>query len=144
MNAVTLRKGRNTAGSGHGGSTMMSMYSDLLAASVSALEDIGDASAGEHLARLIDARRRLSAVAPTIGPATPAAALAAHIDYDVALISFCAARGIVTHPERFGTPGTERRRLEAELARGGVDLDALESASSLTSPAGDRSGESAR
>ena len=148
MSTVARRKGLDTAGSGHVESAMTSMYSDLLAASVAAMpEDAGDVSAGELLAVLIDARRRLSAASPTIGPSTPAAALAAHIDYDVALITFCAARGIVTDPDRFGSPGSERRRLERALAQMGVDLEALDDAAvgpaAPTTLGGDRSDEPA-
>ncbi|HUI03548.1 MAG TPA: hypothetical protein VLZ77_08395 [Acidimicrobiales bacterium] len=149
MSTVALRKGPDGAGGGHVGSTMMSMYSDLLAATLSTRpEEPGDASAGELLAALIDARRRLAAVSPTVGPSTPTTALAAHIEYDAALIAFCEARDIDTHPDRFGTPGSERRRLEEELARAGIDVEALTHASGgpapPTSPGRDRSDERAR
>jgi len=51
-------------------------------------------------------------------------ALAAEIAYDRALICLAAQRGIDVTPINFAHPKIERDRLEAELLRQGIDLEA--------------------
>lgn len=103
----------------------MSMYADLLAASC----DQPMVSADEHrdvgllLARAIASRRGLST--PPGSGAGPEGNLAANIDYDLALLRLCLARGIDADPRRFDRPIEERGRLEAELAKRGIDLAEL-------------------
>jgi hypothetical protein len=79
----------------------------------------------ELLTRALECRRRLRA-----SPASTASAddLALQLDYDLALLRLCQARGIDCDPDGFGRPLAERRRLEDELARSGVDLKSFDSA----------------
>jgi hypothetical protein len=112
-------------------STVMSMYSDLLAASLEGTspEDTSvpaQAATGEMLVHLLECRHRLVAVADPARPPTSPADLAVHLDYDRALVTFCRARGIHTDPSRFAVLHRERRRLEEELLGLGVDLEALD------------------
>jgi hypothetical protein len=51
-------------------------------------------------------------------------ALAAEIGYDRALVCLAAQCGIDVTPTNFAHPRIERQRLELELARRGVDLEA--------------------
>jgi hypothetical protein len=51
------------------------------------------------------------------------ASLAAEVAYDRALISLAAVHGIDVHARNFAHPGIERVRLEAALARQGIDLE---------------------
>jgi hypothetical protein len=51
--------------------------------------------------------------------------LVAEVRYDRALMSLAAAKGIDVSPHNFCHPQIERCRLEAALARLGIDLDAL-------------------
>lgn len=102
------------------------MYAELLvtsfqsAGNTDALSDIGDL-----LARLISCRNRLQRPATPEGE--PIGDLAANIDYDLALLRLCSARGIVCNPGWFDRPIVERCRLESELAGRGVDLDDFDS-----------------
>lgn len=100
----------------------MSMYAELLAASFD--EQLASAAAtpvSDLLAHVIACRRVLADSSP---PGTgPEGDLAANIEYDLALLRLCASRGIDGDPHRFDRPREERARLEAELARRGVDLD---------------------
>ena len=105
--------------------TLMSMYSDLLAAS---LDDpvTPDTPPGELLVELLDCRRRLVASSDPTRPPRSAADLAVHLAYDRSLIEFCRARGIDTDPSRFSDLHRERHRLEDELARMGLELEPVD------------------
>jgi hypothetical protein len=125
--AVVKREG------GFGGAPM-SMYAELLAASFDECSAQGEETpeVGDLLARAIASRHRLTA-----GPAAdagPEGDLATNIEYDLALLGLCAARGIEGHPRRFDRPGEERRRLEEELAKRGIDLEELGSDGAVRSP----------
>ena len=109
-------------------SNVMSMYSDLLAASLDESLVLEDAPAGEMLVMLLASRDRLTGSSqPALAPKS-AADLAVHLAYDRALITFCRARGIESDPSRFSDLHHERSRLEGELERMGVDLKSLAAA----------------
>jgi hypothetical protein len=101
----------------------MSMYAELLAASLDQRPAEGGQEVGDLLAEVIACRQRLGTSSSAV--ASPEGDLASNIDYDLALIRLAAARGIDTDPCGFDRPGEERRRLEQELARRGVDLNEL-------------------
>jgi hypothetical protein len=104
----------------------MSMYSELLIASFQAQPTLesGRATPGHLLAHLLWCRKRLWSSTIRSGK-EPEVDLATNLDYDVTLLRFCAARGIVSDPTRFVAPLLERRRLEMELREVGIDLDVL-------------------
>lgn len=108
-----------------------SMYSELLAESLRhqrAGEERSRSSPAALLAEAVECRHRLvhlSAPAGTGpgGAVSSADSLALQLEYDLALLRLCAARGIECDPSRFVQPPAERRRLEDTLAALGVDLD---------------------
>jgi len=105
--------------------TVMSMYSDLLAASIDNSAPRDEVPAGELLVRLVESRRRLEEGVNPMDPPKSAEDLALHLDYDRALLTFCRARGIDTDPSRFSDLHRERHRLEEELVRVGLDVASL-------------------
>ena len=92
-------------------SAVMSMYSDLLAASLEEASGAPEPAGAEMLVHLLECRHRLAAVADPAGPPATAADLAVHLDYDRALVTFCRARGVATDLSRFGVLHRERHRL---------------------------------
>jgi hypothetical protein len=103
----------------------MSMYADLLAASLPQPIAPGEqvSELGALLALLLAARIRLGERRSGAGAEGD---LATNIEYDLALLRLCAARGVDVDPGRFDRPGEERARLERELALRGMDLGELE------------------
>ena len=104
----------------------MAMYRDLLAASLDESQVGEDTPPGEMLVRLLDSRRRLVDSSAPGRPPRSVGDLAVHLAYDRALVTFCRARGIDTDPSRFSDPHRERRRLEKELVRMGIDIEGLQ------------------
>jgi hypothetical protein len=102
----------------------MSMYAELLVASLGQSITPGERASevGALLAQLLAARLRLGERQAGAGPEGD---LAANIEYDLALLRLCAARGVDADPRRFDRPGQERARLEGELALRGTVLDEL-------------------
>jgi hypothetical protein len=105
----------------------MSMYAELLVMSFLQRASNGDplSDVGDLLSRLLSCRKRLHP--PTVRDGGAAGDLAANIDYDLALLRLCSARGIRCDPVWFDRPILERCRLESELAGCGVDLGAFDS-----------------
>jgi hypothetical protein len=107
---------------------MMSMYSELLAASLRSTDPARDGAATTEVALLSElaaCRRDLTRARPAEaagGGADASADIARQVDYDLALIRLCRLRGIDCDPGRFTRPLVERRRLEEALAAAGVEL----------------------
>jgi hypothetical protein len=104
----------------------MSMYAELLTMSYrQARSESGRTpKIANLLADVISSRQRLDEIPVTSGGASDD--LAANIDYDLALLALCNARGILVDLARFERPLAERARLEHELAAHGIDLDELD------------------
>jgi hypothetical protein len=104
----------------------MSMYSELLTASLAAQPNIeSERGTPSHLlAHLMWCRQRLEG-SVSRSRREPEVDLAANLDYDVALLRLCTARGIDSEPGRFAIPLLERRRLEMELRECGINLEIL-------------------
>jgi len=92
------------------------VYADILS---SVLNDWVDELSGEAL---VDFARTCRAHMLESASHAAAAALAAELSYDRALLKVCEAHGIVTSPRRFSQPREERARLERELEGVGIDL----------------------
>ena len=107
----------------------MSMYSELLAASMVDAPDSVTMEPGVLLAQFLACRRRL-VTAPSEGsvPAATSDQLTHQLQYDAALLRLCGSLGIESDPADFDDLQTERRRLEDELLRAGVDLSELDEA----------------
>lgn len=101
----------------------MSLYADLLEEVLRS--HAGDASVAEPamiLEQLRAQRRRLGAPGPT--PFDITGEVAEQVCYDLMLLRLCAAIGVEHAPARFAQPEVERRRLEEDLRRRGIDLGA--------------------
>ena len=105
-----------------GNAAPMSMYSQLLIAS--SVHTPGHSAPEEQLDHLLACRRRLEQRSSQRADGEAAGELADNIAYDLALLRVCASRGIECDVLQFDRPLAERRRLEGELARLGIDLDA--------------------
>ena len=107
----------------------MSMYSELLAMSLSQEDEASKAAASSEkdlLQELSECRDRLrtdQAIAPARRPDAPSR-VATELRYDRALIGLCRLQGIPCGAWRFTCPQKERRRLEAALEAAGVDVRA--------------------
>ena len=105
----------------------MSMYSELLAMSLSQEDETSEAAASSEkrlLQELAECRDRLradQAIAPSRRPDAPSR-VATELRYDRALISLCRLHEIACEAARFTCPPKERRRLEEALAAAGVDV----------------------
>lgn len=97
-----------------------SMYTQLLQV---VWEEAQSDGAAEELLKAAVTRRRALDVAESAHGQAVEKALAANLAYDVALLRLCAAHGVDVDPLRFSRPLVERRLLETELTRRGVELD---------------------
>jgi len=95
------------------------MYTHLL---LSVFDDWVDELTGSALVDYaVVCRAEMLASVPYRGEST-SLALAAEVSYDRALIKLCLANGIEADSLGFSHPGTERARLERDLANAGIDL----------------------
>jgi hypothetical protein len=107
---------------------MMSMYSELLVASLRSTDPARDGAGTTEaalLSELAACRRDLTRALPADaagGGVDASADIARQVDYDLALIRLCRLRGIDCDPARFTRPLVERRRLEDALVAAGVEL----------------------
>ncbi|MHB2028621.1 MAG: hypothetical protein ACYCPT_07360 [Acidimicrobiales bacterium] len=95
------------------------MYVDLLQ---SAMDQLIEPGANEHLARDVFARRRELFMSNGAGAYDVYAVLAREVAYDLALISLCRSKSIEVKVEDFSHPHSERCRLERALSHIGVDV----------------------
>jgi hypothetical protein len=96
------------------------MYVDLLTRALGN-DETEDRSEDLLLADVVSSRARLDAAKGD--PATSAAeSLARELGYDGALIRLCVAMAVPAMPAWYFNPGSERARLEQELADRGVAL----------------------
>lgn len=106
----------------------MSMYSQLLAASLDATGLEGPSLEASLLHELEQCRRRLGPQERSGGLDRGGAAsdtfgnLACQIDYDLVLIRLSQLHGIDCHPALFTRPLPERQRLEEALRAAGVKV----------------------
>jgi hypothetical protein len=110
------------------GLTTMSMYSELLAMSLSADDAAVVAAPGEKqlLEELREHRHRLQGPGTGDGRSHRADAsshIATELGYDRALIKLCRLHAIPCDPARFTRPSQERRRLEEALEAAGVEVN---------------------
>ncbi len=107
----------------------MSMYSELLAMSLSQEDETSEADASSEkrfLEQLSECRDRLRAdqsIASARRPDAPSR-VATELRYDRALIGLCSLHEIPCGAWRFTCPQEERRRLEEALEAAGVDVRA--------------------
>lgn len=107
---------------------MMSMYSELLAMSLTMDDDVvvtGPPTEKRLLDELAAQRGRLHADRATASIPPPSDApsrIATEIQYDRTLIKLCHLHAIPCDVARFTRPSCERRRLEEALEAAGVDL----------------------
>jgi hypothetical protein len=105
----------------------MSMYSELLAMSLTQGDEILDGAASNEkrlLQELVDCRERLrtdQAIAPSRRPDAPSR-IATELQYDRALINLCRLHAIPCDVGRFTRPQQERKRLEEALETVGLDV----------------------
>jgi hypothetical protein len=100
----------------------MSMYVDILS---SALDGWAERLSESELIDDARARRAEMFARGRIGNHSAYAVLAAELAYDRALVSLCTGCGIKVVRSGFAHRQDERRRLEQELARVGIDLAAI-------------------
>jgi hypothetical protein len=96
----------------------MTMYVEILSAALAA--DGGDHDVPVLIDRVRETRTKMLEAHHAFRSVYDA--VAAEVAYDRELVQLCAALGIETGSARFGSPTTERKRLEWELALIGIDL----------------------
>jgi len=111
----------------------MSIYSELLASAEGQRtpEEDGPVVGDAVLSQVLACRSQIDGRPPGVGDDQLIGDLADNIAYDLALVSLCRSRGIGVDLARFDRPLVERRRLEEELKRLGLDVETLNSPPTL-------------
>jgi hypothetical protein len=109
------------------------MYTHILEAALHERPQAETAmTASEALAKLLDSRQHLDAVAPEQGMDWSSNALANQVAYDIALIDLARCFGLACDPSSFEQPRRRRIELERELISRGIRLEQLDQSAHST------------